>query len=91
MGGPARWTPEDRALVEAYAEWKSGLCPNCGTHADWWDEAKGGHRYAFIAEDFGCAGCNVREELQEQIPREARGVRVQLVPNPELMQRAETL
>jgi hypothetical protein len=84
LGGPALWTPEDRAKVEAYAEWKSGLCSGCGTHEDWWDPDKGGHRFAFVTETNRCPGCEIKAQEQDQIPKDAKGITVFLVPNPEL-------
>lgn len=86
LGGPPSWSADDRAKVEAYRDWKQGVCPSCGTHADWWDPANGGHRFAFIADTFRCAGCEIKEETRDQIPKDTKGVHVFLTPNPELQE-----
>lgn len=80
------WTAEDRAKVEAYAEWKGACCSSCGTHPDWWDKSKGGHPFAFVTETHRCPGCEIIQQEQEQVPPEAKGVTVFLIPNPELME-----
>lgn len=86
LGGPQLWTDLDREKVEAYKLWKSEACQKCGTHPDWWDPAKGGDRNAFIATDRRCPGCEVFEELHDQVHKggRARGVQVHLIPNPRL-------
>lgn len=88
LGGPPRWTHEDRAKVEAYEDWKANLCPSCNTHADWWDPAKGGHRFAFVTDSYRCPGCELKEQERDQIPDKTKGVHVFLTPNPELIQGA---
>ena len=86
-GGPLEWTAEDRDLAEAYAAWRVQCCTSCGTHPDWWDPAKGGDRNALIADTRRCPGCEIKEQLQEQV-RESdgskHGISVFLTPNPEL-------
>lgn len=78
------WTDEDRALVEAFTEWKAGTCPDCGTRDEWWDPAQGGHRFAFLGETRRCIGCGIKEQERAQIPKDERGIHVHLVPNPAL-------
>ena len=84
LGGPARFTDEDRAKFDALAEWEAGLCDMCGTHADWWNPDHGGHRFAFIADLRRCPGCEVKDELQDQLDSKTSGAHVFLRPNPAL-------
>jgi hypothetical protein len=85
LGGPAAWTDADRALAEAYVEWKNGFCPDCGTREEMWDPKQGGHRHAMVAETHRCPGCELKEQLRSQLPSDSKGVHVRLVPNPELV------
>ena len=32
LGGPFRWTPEDRAKALAWAQWEQACCKRCGKH-----------------------------------------------------------
>ena len=64
------------------------MCSGCGTHEDWWDPDKGGHRFAFIGDTRRCPGCEVRQMEQDQIPDDAKGVYVHLIANPELLEEA---
>jgi len=41
-----------------------------------------------ISDATRCPGCELREQLQEQIPHSAKGMKVVLLPNPELMPKA---
>jgi hypothetical protein len=84
LGGPAVWTAEDREKVRAYDEWKIHCCARCRTHRDWWDPSSGGHRFAFVGDTRRCPGCEVLDQTSEEIPKEAKGVRVVLIPNPQL-------
>jgi hypothetical protein len=84
MGGPARWTDLDRAKAEAYAEWRLGTCCRCGTRAEDWDPKQGGHRHAYIADVDVCRGCELLDELREQLPKDVKGADVVLIPNPKL-------
>lgn len=85
LGGPAEWTAADRAKAEAYAAWEREACGSCGTHPDWWDPEKGGHRYAFVADAQRCPGCEVKEQLRDQIDNDAKGIHVCLIPNEDLI------
>lgn len=87
LGGPDLWTPADRALAQAYEEWEQGNCSGCGTRREWWDPARGGHRHAMIADTDRCPGCEVKEQLRDQIPKDAKGVHVFLRPNPDVMKK----
>jgi hypothetical protein len=84
LGGPSTWTPEDRAKVVAYRAWQAGLCGSCRTREEWFDPKRGGHRAAMIAETHRCPGCQLEAEERKNIPSEALGVHVRLVPNPGL-------
>lgn len=84
MGGPPVWNDADRVLAEQYATWAAGLCGSCGTHPDYFDPAKGGHRFAMVADTHRCPGCSLTEELRRQVPEGQRDVHVYLTTNPEL-------
>lgn len=71
--------------MQAYAEWKRDVCTKCGTHADWWDPEKGGHRFAMIADTRRCPGCELLAEIDAQVPNDAKGVHSYLTPNPDLL------
>lgn len=79
------WTAVDRALAEEFDEWQAGYCRSCGTRHEWWDPKKGGHRDAMIADFERCIGCEVKEQLQAQMPHDAKGLRVVLRVNPALL------
>jgi hypothetical protein len=61
------------------------VCDRCGTHRDWWDESKGGHRFALIADAHRCPGCEIKAEAEDDIPSTTKGVHVFLKPNPEVI------
>ena len=84
LGGPAEWTPQDRALAEAYDEWKQGFCPDCNTREEWWDPDRGGHRFMLIGTTRRCLGCQVKEQERKGIPKDEEGIHVELVQNPQL-------
>lgn len=80
-----RWTPLDRAKAEEYAAWKAAACPGCGTREDEWDPKRGGHRFAFVASTHRCPGCELKEMERDQIPENTKGIKIGLIPNPELL------
>ena len=58
-GEDPAWEDLDRDKALAFTRAKAELCPGCGTHPDWWDPAKGGHRFAYIGDQRYCPGCEV--------------------------------
>lgn len=88
LGGPLRWTPLDRAKAEAYVQWRAETCDGCGTRREEWDPKRGGSRVAYIAMSDRCPGCEIKAQEWDHIhesPGKAHGVRVGLVPNPEIL------
>jgi hypothetical protein len=77
LGGPPRWTPEDRDKALAWQELQRQTCSGCGTRADEWDPNKGGDRRAYVAEVRVCPGCAVRErgeaDLNDPAKKAERG------------------
>jgi hypothetical protein len=67
LGGPARWTDEDREKALAWAELDRQTCNRCGTRDEEWDPARGGHRRAYTFEPDICPGCEPRERAEEQL------------------------
>lgn len=59
-------------------------CPHCGTRAEEWDPAQGGHRRAFLAEVEVCRGCQALAQRKKALSDEqrGRGHHVVLKPNP---------
>lgn len=82
MGGPNVWTQTDRDKAEQYVQWKNGTCKGCGTRDEWWDPDQGGDRFAFVVETHRCPGCEIKEQEQELVPKDAKGISIFLVPNP---------
>lgn len=78
------WTPLDRAKEQAYHDWLRDFCPDCRTRDEWWDPKRGGHRHAMVTETKRCPGCEITEQERAQIPSNAKGVKVFLIPNPTL-------
>lgn len=74
-----RWSPEDRARLNAYLLEKAGQCQSCGTSKWEWDPEQGGSKFAYEAVEEHCQGCLVKEAASEDssnIP----GSRITLVP-----------
>lgn len=53
-------------------------CPDCGTRAGEWEA----DRLAYEGDAVRCRGCELLEQERDEIPREAKGVKVRLVPKP---------
>ncbi|AQZ67641.1 unnamed protein product [[Actinomadura] parvosata subsp. kistnae] len=84
------WPEDDRDKALWHHIWKQQECPNCRTRPDEWDETKGGHRYAYIAEPRQCRGCQVKEGAQEAFEgSKDRGVHIVLIRNEEVLRRAD--
>ena len=65
---------QDRAL-----EWqrrKREVCAGCGTRrAEWASDP-----FAFVATMDACPGCELIEQAREQVPEQAQGVKLYLIP-----------
>jgi hypothetical protein len=76
----------DKAIWELVRSLRT--CAGCGTRAEEWDPARGGHPAAYRAEVEDCPGClqveNLRATLSGRDPAEIRGVHVKLVRNEEV-------
>lgn len=68
------WTAADRAKALEHQAWTRACCRSCGSHPDWWDPKKGGHREAMVADARRCPGCEVLAQLDQQIPTTEKGV-----------------
>lgn len=55
------WDDDDRDKAIWHLRRKKEACGECGTRPDEWNEAKGGHRHAYVAEIRNCRGCEVRK------------------------------
>lgn len=68
MVGPTdpQWEQLDREYALAYRAVERGRCGGCGTFADEWDE----DRFAYIAHDWICPGCENLDNERHNDPRE---------------------
>lgn len=77
------WGKPDRDLAIWQHVRAKDICPSCGTRAEEWDEAAGGDRDAYHAEERRCRGCELIESRRESIRKRAkelgRGIYVTLV------------
>lgn len=77
------WDRDDRDKAIWWHLRTQATCPGCGTRAEEWDEARGGHRDAFVAELSRCRGCELRGRAEASVGKDdGRGIRVILTPNP---------
>jgi hypothetical protein len=77
------WDIDDRDKAIAFHIRKRMECGRCGTRPEEWDETRGGHRYAYIADHERCLGCERIEAGRAALTGdEGRGVRIVLKPNP---------
>jgi hypothetical protein len=78
LGGPHRWTEDDRNKALAWQELQRQTCV-CGTRGEEWNPAKGGSRDAYEAEIVTCPGCAAIERAQEdESTRTLKGRQVRL-------------
>lgn len=66
------WTEDDRNKAIALFIQDARTCKQCGTDPELWNEDKGGHRRAFVAEEHFCPGCEVKEGAEERF-RKSQG------------------
>jgi hypothetical protein len=85
LGGSPAWTDLDREKAFAYRDHARELCSGCGTRAIEWDPDRGGDRLAYLSDSWRCLGCEAIAMEQDNIPSEEKGIKVGLVPNPELV------
>lgn len=80
------WDKTDRDLAIVWAMRRNQACGQCGTRADEWDPALGGHDEAYVTELHQCWGCHTVAEAQKKAGKKAEkpGVHVVLVRNPEV-------
>jgi hypothetical protein len=64
LGGPPRWTQQDREKALAWAELDRQTCNRCRTRDEEWDPARGGHRQAYTFEPDVCPGCEPLERAE---------------------------
>lgn len=80
------WSDDDRDKATWHHIWKRQECGGCGTRAEEWDETRGGHRHAYIAEPRRCRGCEVKAGAQKSVtPDDGEGVHIVLLKNEEVM------
>ena len=51
------WSAHDQAAALAWQAHEARRCTGCGTHAEDWDESRGGDRHAYRAVLHECEGC----------------------------------
>jgi hypothetical protein len=70
------WSRDDRDKALWYQIRQGETCRGCGTHPDEWDENKGGHRRAYLAEILVCPGCEVRQREEHELQNGERWKKV---------------
>ncbi|MFG3439939.1 hypothetical protein ACGF0J_22050 [Nonomuraea sp. NPDC047897] len=79
------WSDDDRDKAIWHHIRQRQECGACGTREEEWDESKGGHRYAYVAEPRRCRGCEMKEAARESLDgTEGRGVHIVLIRNEEV-------
>jgi hypothetical protein len=84
LGGPNRWTDDDREKAIWWLRRQREACGECGTRPDEWDEKVGGHRHAYVAKYEHCRGCEVKQAADKALENDRKhypkGMRVVLTP-----------
>lgn len=61
-----QWSDDDREIAVAYAKWKAGICPGCGTHPLEWARDEDGfideQDPSFEPDVVVCIGCRSMEQ-----------------------------
>jgi hypothetical protein len=82
------WSHDDRSKAMWEYVRTASACPQCGTRAEEWDPAQGGHLHAKRAVVKRCPGCEQVESLRATLSTldsaESRGLHVQLIMNEEV-------
>jgi len=76
-GVDPEWTDQDRVLALAYRRRSAAVCPDCGTHPREW----AADRFAYVAVNHYCPGCDLVAQARDQVPEQAKGVHVVLQVN----------
>jgi hypothetical protein len=71
------WPDADQDKALGFLREQRQVC-TCGTRRDEWER----DRFAYVAEQYQCPGCELLEMERAQVPEHARGVKVFLVPKP---------
>lgn len=53
------WTDEDQDKALAFEQERGRTCSGCGTRPEEWDPKQGGDRFAYVASQRYCPGCEV--------------------------------
>lgn len=64
LGGPPRWTEDDRNKALAWQDRQRRTHNRCGTRREEWDPAQGGRRDAYEYLPDVCPGCEVLERTE---------------------------
>lgn len=70
------WDEEDQDKALAFLRAKRELCPDCSTRERDWEA----DRFAFVSNTKRCLGCEAMELERNNIPEDAKGVKVFLEP-----------
>lgn len=76
LGGPLKWTPEDRAKLVAYSLEAAERCAMCGTASWEWEE----DRFAYAAVRQTCMGCQQKDLLRDDDTPNPPGTSIVLIP-----------
>lgn len=83
LGGPVRWTDEDRDKARAVEIHLRSRCPECGTFDDDWRDPVTRRALAeprWMPTSHRCEGCRTIAEERADIPDGEKGVFVGLIP-----------
>lgn len=76
-GEPAVWTEQDAEYALAWQARQAVACSNCGTRREEWDK----DRFAYVAHQQYCPGCEVLHQAQRDVREEIRPfVHIGLIP-----------
>jgi hypothetical protein len=73
------WDQDDQDKALAWEAERRAHCPDCGTRRDEWDPDRGGDRYAYLAVDYRCLGCESLEQAQRDRDQTQLGMKVALL------------
>lgn len=79
LGGPRRWTDDDRECALWWEIQSRQRCGSCGTRTAEWDPALGGHDSAYKPEVHRCYGCAARAKAEARIPDDDKGAGVHVI------------
>lgn len=79
------WSPDDQDKALAYLRYQSLACPDCGTRQEDWDEDED----KFLGDLYHCEGCARVAQERENIPDDAKGMHVRLLPKDVALARVE--